>query len=167
MARPPYWRWLGAAAVIVLAAYMDLSGPATEQYPFVASDANIGELPEIEWREIPVGVLPTYGDLTGVAGSRLDAGTPLSRGLLVPLDAVPADWWSMPADLPPQATVGSRVLIAMFNPEMEVEGVVVAAASASTFGGHSPGLLAVPPQHAAAVAAALSQHRATLLIRRG
>ncbi len=85
----------------------------------------------------------------------------------MPLDAVPADWWSMPADLPPPATVGSRVLIAMFNPEMEVEGVVVAAASASTFGGHSPGLLAVPPQHAAAVAAALSQQRATLLIRRG
>ena len=167
MASPPYWRWLAAGAVIVIAAYMDLSGPATESYPFAAAVTEPGEVVELEWREIPAGVLGPPSDLSGVARARLEAGTPIVEGILAPIDAVPADWWALQADIPSQATIGSRVLVAIARPDSEVVGIVVAPSSATGFGGVTPGLLAIPPERAAEVAVALAEQRATLLIQSG
>lgn len=167
MASPPYWRWLAAGAVIVIAAYMDLSGPATESYPFAATATEPGAVVQLEWREIPAGVLGPPGDLSGVAHVRLEAGTPIVVGVLAPANAVPPDWWALQAEIPSQAPVGSRVLVAIARPDSEVIGIVVAPSSSTGFGGATPGLLAIPPQHAAEVAVALAEQRATLLIQPG
>lgn len=164
LGRPPYLRWLAAGVVLAVAVYMDMSGPPTEAYPFAAVATEPGIPVEVEWRLVPSGLLPAAGDLTGLPQAELEAGTPLVSGLLAPRDTVPSDWWAVPANIPPRAPAGSRVLVAMREPAGEVIGIVIEPSAVSTFGTQSSGLLAIPPDQALAVAAALAQQRATLLI---
>jgi hypothetical protein len=152
-------------AVVAIAAYMDLSGPPGEMYPFAAETAVPGEPVLVEWREIPRGVLPPYGSISGVAGRTLAAGTPLVSGLLEPTTAVPDDWWAVAVELPPAARAGSDVMITTRVPALEVIGIVVTPPTSNGFGSLSPGLMALPPDHAATVANALAEGRATVLVR--
>jgi len=165
LTRPPYWRWLAAACVVAVAAYMDLSGPPTELYPFVAHGAESGETVVVEWRPVPSGFLPPPGETTGVAGRALVAGTPLVPGLLRSALSPPADWWAVPTDLPALAAAGSEVLISTQAPNLQVSGIVVAPSAETGFGSSSAGLVAIPLDQAAAVAAALAEGRATILVR--
>ena len=165
LTRPPYWRWLAAAALVAGAAYMDLSGPPTERYPFVAEAARAGEPVLVEWRDVPRGVLPRYGDVSGVAGRALDAGTPIVNGLLSSASAVPSDWWAIAVELPSSAVAGSDVMITTRSRDLEAIGIVVTPATEGGFGSLSTGLVAFPPDRAAAVATALAERRATVLVR--
>lgn len=165
LTRPPYWRWLAAAAVIAAAAYMDITGPPNESYPFVAEDVRSGEAVVVDWREVPRGVLPRHGETSGVAGQSLTAGTPLVRGLLRPPTATPPDWWAVEVELPASAVAGGDVMITTRSPQLQVVGTVVTPATSSGFGSVSPGLVAFPPDQAATVATALAEHRATILVR--
>ncbi len=165
LARPPYWQWLAAAAVLAAALYLDLTGPPTERYPFVAASVEAGEAVVVEWRDVPRGVLPPRGDTSGVAGRALAAGTPLVDGVLEPAAAVPPDWWAVTIELPVSASAGGEVMITTRAPDLEVAGIVVTPSTTSSFGSLSPGLVAFPPDHAPAIANALSEHRATILVR--
>ncbi len=162
---PPYWRWLAAAALIAVAAYMDLSGPPMEKYPFVAEAVGSGEPIVVEWRDVPRGMLPPPGGLSGAAHEPLVAGTPLVNGLLETASTVPADWWAVAVELPATATAGSDVMITTRAPSLQVVGIVVTPPTGSGFGPVSPGLVAFPPDQAAPIAAALAEHRATILVR--
>ena len=165
LSRPPYWRWLAAAAVIAGAAYLDLTGPPTERYPFVAASVDTGELVVVEWRDVPRGVLPPHGDVSGVARLSLQAGTPLIADLLQSASAVPRDWWAVSVELPITAAVGGDVMITTRAPDLQVVGIVVRPSASGGFGSVSPGLVAFPPDHAAAIANALAENRATILLR--
>ena len=165
LTRPPYWRWLAAAAVVAIAAYMDLSGPHREAYPFAAEASGSGDTVVVEWRQVPRGVLPAHGDISGVAVRPLAAGTPLVSGLLAPPRVIPDDWWAVAMELPTTAVAGSDVLITTRAPELQVIGIVVTPTASSGFGSLSPGLVAVPPADAATIATALADHRATVLVR--
>lgn len=163
--RPPYWRWFAAAAAVAAAAYVDLTGPPGESYPYVAESVDTGESVSVEWRTVSRGVLPQHGNISGVARHHLEAGTPLVAGLLESASAVPGDWWAVPAELPLTAAPGGDVMITTRSPELQVVGIVVTPSTSSGFGSIAPGLVAVPPDHAAAIAGALAEHRATILIR--
>ena len=165
LSRPPYWRWLAAAAVVAIAAYMDLSGPPRDAYPFAADASGSGDTVVVEWRQVPRGVLPPHGDISGVAVQPLAAGTPLVSGLLAAPRAIPNDWWAVAVELPTTAVAGSDVLITTRAPELRVIGIVVTPAASSGFGLLSPGLVAIPPAEAATIANALADHRATILVR--
>lgn len=161
--RPPYGRWALAALVVIIAAYMDLSGPAVEPYPYVVADVGEGESPAVEWRNVPVGVLPPAGDPSGRAVAAIERGTPLVASLLESTQLAPSDWWSVSIDLPAAAVVGSEALLAL--PDQIVPAVVVDVGLLDTFGGASEGLVAVAPEHAAVVANAVSTRSVIVLIR--
>jgi hypothetical protein len=165
LTRPPYWRWFAAAAVIAGAAYVDLTDPPGESYPFVAEPADMGESVAIEWRQVPRGVLPPHADVSGVARQHLEAGTPLAAGLLESASAVPGDWWAVSVELPITATAGGDVMITTRAPDLQVVGIVVAPSTSSGFGSVTPGLVAFPPDRAATIANAITEHRATILVR--
>lgn len=161
--RPPYWRWAAAAAIVAVAAFMDLSGPPTEPYPYAAQPVAAGEIVAIEWRDIPRGVLPPAAAPGGVAAVPIAPGTPLLAALLTEPRAAPDEWWAVAAQLPVTAVTGGEVLITL--PGLEVGGIVIAPGGAAAFGETSDGLIAVPPEHAAAVAAGLNARTAIVLVR--
>ncbi len=161
--RPPYGRWAAAFLIVATAAYMDLSGPAVESYPFVSDDAAEGESPQIEWRDVPAGVLPAPGDPGGRATASIVAGTPLVEALVDVGPLLPADWWAVSVDLAPGAVVGSDALLVL--PGLIVEGIVIDVGVADSFGGAVQGLVAVAPEQAGEVAAAAASGSVTVLIR--
>ena len=165
LSRPPYWRWLLAGLVVAVAAYMDLSGPATESYPFVARSATAGEELNVEWRQVPLGLLPTPEVPPALTWRSLRAGDPLVPGVAGEAPVVPNGWWALEMELPATAVPGGEVLVAIREPQLEVAGLVVAPPASGSFGSTIPGLVALPAEHAAAVANALAEHRASILIR--
>jgi len=144
---------------------MDLSGPATEAYPFVARTAAAGEDLQIEWRHVPAGLLPPTGAPPATAWRTLEAGVPLVPGAAGAAPAMPDGWWALEIELPLTASAGAAVLVAVRDPHLEVAGLVVSAPGSGSFGSTIPGLVALPGDHAAAVASALAEHRASILIR--
>ena len=161
--RPPYGRWVLAAAIVFVAAYMDLTGPAMESYPFTATDTAQGSVPEIEWRAVPAGLLPAPGQVTGRSAVAIAAGTPLVPGLVDTAPIAPSDWWAVAIDLPRGASVGSDALLAL--PDQIVPGVVVDIGVADTFGVGSEGLVAVAADDAASVASAVAGNTVVVLLR--
>jgi len=165
LSRPPYWRWTAAIVIVVAALYLDLSGPPTEPYPFTAQPVAAGDPISIEWRRVPAGLLPPPEALPETADRALAAGTPLVPGVVIGRSRVPDGWWALDADLPDSAAPGRPVLVAIHDGGPAVTGVVLEAAGAGSFGSVTPGVIAVPPDHAAAVAAALAQSRASVLFQ--
>jgi hypothetical protein len=144
---------------------MDLSGPPDEKYPFVAEGVAPGRPVVVEWRDVPRGVLPPHGDISGVAGQPVAAGTPIVDGLLTTAAAVPPDWWAVAIELPITASAGSEIMVTTRAPDLQVVGVVVTASTSGGFGALTSGLVAFPPDQAATVANALADRRATVLVR--
>lgn len=161
--RPPYLRWAAAISVLTIAAYMDLTGPPTEPYPFTAAPAVAGEPLEIEWRRVPIGLLPPHGNVESVAAQSLRVGTPLLIEAVDQPTPAPRDWWAMAAPLPIGAASGGEVLVT--TRDFEVTGIIIEPGTIASFGSAEHGVIAVPPTHAAAVAAALGDGTAHVLIR--
>ena len=165
MTSPPWLRWFAAAAIVLLAAYLDLRPPSGMDYPFAVDPAEPGQAVAVEWRTVPDGLLPSAeSNLKGAAARRIGAGDPLVDGSLRAGPVAPADWWAVPAALPVGADVGSQVLIVVHNPPTQTLGVVVRSGSVGGFGNESDGLVAVSPDAAAAVAIALAAQQATVLV---
>jgi hypothetical protein len=156
MSRPPYHRWLAAATLLAIAAFLDLAGRATTRFPFVTRDVGAGEsvTDAIEWRDVPTGMLGDAGDITGRATHPLAEGEPLTAGAVSTGAVVPTGWWSVPVDLPGAAHRGAHVRLLAADPPLDVEGVVVGLPETGAFGVTSPGLVAVPPGDTAEVATA-------------
>jgi hypothetical protein len=165
LSRPPYWRWLGAVLIVAAALYLDLTGPPTESYPFVAEPAGPGEALQVEWRVVPTGLLPDPGPLPAIAWRAVDAGVPLVPGAAGHAPPAPEDWWALEIDLPASAGMGEAVLVAVHDPATEVAGIVVQPSTRAGFGSATPGMIAVPAEHAATVAVAVAENRATVLVR--
>ncbi len=159
LARPPYVRWLAAALLLAAAAAADLRGRATVPYPFAADTVLAGQpfAAQVDWREVPVGLLPDPGPTDGRAARDLAPGEPITAAAVASHDRVPAGWWAVPVDLPGTAAVGGRVRLVAPAAGLNVEGIVAAAPEAGPFAVTSPGLVAVPPEHAGAVAIAAAQ----------
>ena len=159
MARPPYVRWLVAAAIVGLGILLELSDRATTSHPFLVVDTPAGTpltTDRIELREVPAGFLQAPALEQVVAAVDLEAGTPLVAAMLHPDTGLPAGWMALPIPVPPGATVGAGVQLVLTSTGETVPGRIVATGADSGFGFEEPGLVAVAPERVAAVAIAAS-----------
>lgn len=157
LTRPPYLRWAAAALLLVGALAWDVRGRSGVPYPFaaqpIAAGAIIGES-DVEWLTVPDGLL-TPPDLSApIAARAIVAGEPILPSAVDAEAGVPDGWWAVPVALPAAAVVGSRVRLIATVSGIESDGLVVAAASTDLLSISDAGLVAVPPEHATAVAGA-------------
>lgn len=169
MRRPPYLRWLAAAAVLVVALALELSGRQSIQHPFAVHDIAAGATithGDVEWRPVPAHLLP-MPDLTNpVAAHDVAKGEPLRPSDVAPGSLVPPGWWSLPLVLPPSAVPGVAVrIVVLGDPTATVEGIVVAASESDAFSMADAGLVAVPESHANLIAGAAAEDRIMILLR--
>ncbi|HHC07157.1 MAG TPA: hypothetical protein ENK55_00355 [Actinobacteria bacterium] len=170
MGRPPYHRWAVAVLVVVAAVAFDLRGGRGEVRPFTVRPVPAGaELTDddLEWREVPRGLLPPAVLDGATARVDLPAGTPIVPALLAASDPTPPEWWSVPVSLTPGIPVGARVRLVLLDDGAGVEGLVTSGPVDDLFGGTGIGLVAVPPEHADAVAAASAEGRLVVLVAEG
>ncbi|MEA3510020.1 MAG: SAF domain-containing protein [Actinomycetota bacterium] len=157
MTRPPYVRWVVAAAIVVAALVWDLKGSAQVLYPF-ASTAIAAGTPitdsEVAWRSVPEGTME-MPDLTDPVASRdVAAGEPIVPSAVSGVSMIPDGWWSVPVPLPTVAIPGSRVRLVGVETEFETDGIVISGGGDELLSFSESGLVAVPPAYAAVVAIA-------------
>jgi hypothetical protein len=164
--RPPYGRWVAAAALLVVAFVMDTSGRATEPRPFAAHDLAAGHVvtdEDVEWRDVPAGLLPAP-DLAGATvGRSLIAGEPIVPGALRSAGAVPAGWWAVPLTLPTTIGPGAPVQVVDLSTGAVAGGIVVTPGGEGAFGVAEPGLVALPGEAAATMAVAAARDEVAVL----
>lgn len=165
LTRPPYLRWAAAALILAAALAWDLNGRSGVSYPFAAqpisAGAPIGEA-DVEWRTVPDGIL-AMPDLTApVAARAIAEGEPLVPSAVDADRGIPAGWWAVPVALPTAAGIGARVRLIAADSGVQSEGIVVALGSADLLSISEAGLVAVPAEHAAAIA--LAANDGTLIV---
>jgi len=157
LTRPPYLRWVAAALLFIAALVWDVRGRTGVPYPFaahqIAAGAAIGE-EDVEWRTVPSGLLALPDLALSIASRAIDEGEPILPSAIDFAGGIPNGWWSVPVALPETAVAGSRVRLITTEGTVESEGIVVTAGSSDLLSISDAGLVAVPPEHAAAVATA-------------
>jgi hypothetical protein len=174
--RPPYLRWGAGALLIALALVGEFRAAPTVSYPFAAGPVPAGRAITdeiVEWRSVPAGLLPVAELDDRVTARAVGAGDPLVPSLLVGRQAaVPDGWWALPIGLPGRALPGDGVQLVLVPVDpvalpITVPGMVVEAATSSDdpFSLVGPiGLVAVPGDHAAAVAQAAGEGRVVVAL---
>ena len=170
-ARPPWIRWVLSAMLVTAAFGIELTGPATEARWFAKTDISAGEqlAPSLfEFKDVSAGSLADVRP-TGFARVAIDEGDPLTASLMStdPL-ATPAGWWNIEMAVPQHLTVGQPVLLVILNADTEptvVDGIVVSVSTTNDpFSQQATmGIIAVPPEDAAIVAAANQSGRMSVL----
>lgn len=157
LSKPPLLRWAAAVIVVLAAIAWDLSGRATEPFPFAAEPIDRGtpiteEL--IEWRRVGRGDLAVPTLEGRRAAVDIATGDPITASTLETPDLVPDDWWSVPMEVPIGLSEGTAVRL-LLPAGAFVDGIVTAAPTDDAFGG-TVGAVAVASEHLEAVAAAAS-----------
>jgi hypothetical protein len=166
--KPPYLRWAGAGLIVVAALLWDLREGATEPHPFASRDLVAGEAIEaddIEWRDLPGGVLTAPDPEGTTAAVPIARGEPLTRPVLTRDVGYPDDWWAVPVVVSAAAVPGSAVRLVILEPPMTVDGVVAQPGTDDPFSLDPTGLVAVPAEVAAQVAAAAIDGNLVVLAR--
>jgi hypothetical protein len=148
--RPPYLRWA-----------WDLRSLPTRPYPFAARAIEAGlalSADDVEWREIPAGVM-TPPSLDGVvAAVDVGAGEPITDGMLSEPTVVPDGWVALPIDVGAHATPGAEVNLIIVDPPASVHGIVVRSQTGDPYSlDFVPAVVAVPADQAAVAAAAAAR----------
>jgi len=170
--RPPVARYIAAALVLLLAAWIELRPTPTVLRPFTAIDVASGVTLDdsvIEWRTVPPGALPAI-EPTGVAAVPIPAGTPLTGAVMADsIPGAPEGWWTMELEISPDATPGTELQLVVIpgpaeDPVSPIRAIVVRPGGpGQTFGSERPGLVAVPPDRAADAAIAAAGGRLSVL----
>ncbi len=168
---PPYLRIVAAFLLVSAGLWSELAPSPTVTHPFAAADVGAGEPVPVEWRPVPVGLLPPVAD-TPVAAHAISEGEPLIPSALagesVPL---PDGWWALPLPLPLDVAPGTSVRVVVTPPGLPVrsfDGIVLrAAAEPSAFDyGPAEALIGVPGAAVEPVAAAAVDGQVTVLVGR-
>ncbi|GBE25751.1 MAG TPA: hypothetical protein ENG98_01945 [Actinobacteria bacterium] len=165
--RPPYLRWLAASTLVVLALGLEVSGPDLEPYPFVQRSIAAGEavaVDDLEWRDVPVGILPEPSAVIGPAARKLEVGEPLIAGAVRAGSMIPDGWWVVPAPIPAAASPGVTVRLISVDDGFAVDGIVAASGVDTGFGDEAIGAVAVPEEAAVRVSLAASSNRLVVLV---
>lgn len=166
---PPWGRWLLATAILLVGAWVELRPEPTVPHPFATEDIARGELigaANSRQRPVPVGMLDPV-PRGAVAARDINAGAPILPADTDPaVGAVPAGWWTVSLPVPGGSRVGDRVLVVVIETGRAVEGVVTAVADSDPFTGGSGGV-AVPADHAGAVAKAALDGRLAVMVSTG
>lgn len=172
--RPPYLRYALAAAIVVTAIWVDLRPTPTERYPFARTDLAAGTHVDdgsIEWRSFPAG-FATPPPIGGPLRRSVDAGEPLrASDFASDVASAPDSWWALEVELPAGAVAGQPLRLVVIpvqgvDPPPPIPAVVISPGDAGggLIGTGSRGLVAVPPEHAAAAATAVAENRVTVLL---
>lgn len=143
----------------------------TTLHPFAATDLSAGTTVEdavLEWREIPAGVMPEIGEVTGHLVTEVAAGTPLVPALLSLEPEMPAGWWAFEVPVPSGTEPGNEVRLVV-NVRLEprvVPGLVVRLLGTSSLNGPTA-LVAVPESEVGAAAASLADGSLRTLVGGG
>jgi len=167
--RPPYLRWAAAACLIIGAAVWDLRPEPTELHPFLVGAVPAGEPIEdedIEWRQVPVGLM-TAPDLSlPVAAIDLQPGDPLLDSTLRGPAAIPDGWWGVPVAIGGTAGPGDEVLLVVVDPPTTVTGIVITAQRGDPYSlDYRPASVAVPAAAAPLIAAASARGTLVAAVR--
>ena len=158
------------------AAWLDLRPEPTVETPFAAVDLAAGTTLDdsmVEWRSVPVGLLPPLPDPQGIILGDVVAGEPLLPSV-VSTQRVPAPdgWWTMEVHLPAGSVPGQSVQLIVLpegadDAPRSVSGLVVVPAPPDLDPltiEPQPGLVAVPAEVAAIAAAAIADGRVTVIL---
>lgn len=164
MKHPPVWRHLAAAALVVFGLYGEFRQPPVSSHPYLSADVEAGAvIDQVEWREIPAGVLPSVTDLPLVARIDLPAGTPLIPSVLGEV-APPQGWLSLVIEMPTLTAPGTRLMLLTDQTSDPVDAVVLATARDDIGYGAPTGIVAIAPDEALAVARAAASGSLTVLM---
>lgn len=167
LTRPPLLRWVAAAALLAGALAFDMSERRTEPFPFAARSLPAGapvDDDDVEWRDVPTGLLGEVVPPAGIAIHAVTAGAPLVAGTVGDGAPIPSGWWSVPIHLPPAAAIGAKVRLVADHPPIDVQGVVSQPGSTGAFSVADPGAVAVPPHAAGPVVDAVRNGTLTVLV---
>ena len=160
--RPPYLRWMAAAALVVGAALVEFWPTDQAAYPFTSVPVEAGEAPRVEWRLLPAGAFPRVSLEGMVASHAMTAGEPLAASDLRGPIAVPDGWWALALEVPIPLRTRHR------HPPRPRRRRGRARCRSRRRTGDSFGtptaLIAVPGEDVAAVAAAASARQVVVLI---
>lgn len=167
---PQWGRWAIAALIAIVAVWVELRPPSSEDHPFATRSIVVGEIVDhtnTATRPVPHDTFPAV--TLGAAATRpIGQGMPiLPDDLRLSNDAIPPGWWVVAAEMPRGAAFGEQVRIVLVDTGQVVEGIVAGAAENDPFGGTTGGSVAVPGEHAAAVAAAAAIGQIAVLISSG
>ena len=166
--RPPYFRYLLAAVIVVGALVMEFRRPEVMLHPYAAEVIPSGsplETASLDWKEIPTGVLPPV-EVSGAAGRTVPAGSPLLPQDVSDSPRAPEGWWAVEVPLPSRAGVGQTVQVVVLSVGTAVPGLGLEPAPRSDEFGFSDrmGLVAVPSSEAALVVMAVAEQRVGVAI---
>ena len=174
--RPPYLRWLAAALLLIVAAWMDFRPQPMARQPFAAVDLLPGAVLDgtmIEWRSAPIGLLPPFDDPHGVILRPVTAGDPLVPSVLsIGQIPAPEGWWTMEVELPAGTAPGQDVRLILLpvgldDDPQSVPGMVIVPAPTEQDPlaiEPEPGLVAVPAEWATITAAAIADGRVSAIL---
>ncbi len=164
MKHPPVWRHLAAAALVVFGLYGEFRQPPVSSHPYLSADVEAGAvIDQLEWREIPAGVLPSVTDLPLVARIDLPAGTPLIPSVLGEV-VPPEGWLSLVIEMPTLTAPGTRLMLLTDQTSDPVDAVVLASARDDIGYGAPTGIIAIAPDKALTVARAAASGSLTVLM---
>lgn len=167
LTRPPYLRWVAAAAVVLAALLWDLRDRAESPYPFAASVIAAGTPitdSMVEWRNLPKGAIALPDLSSPVAARDLPAGEPIVPSAVSETTVIPDGWWSVPVPLSTGAVAGTPVRLIDTASGVASDGIVVAAGTDDLMSLDTSGMVAVPPEAATAVAIAAREGSLVVLL---
>ncbi len=170
-ARPPWIRWVLSGLLVAAAFGIELTGPVTVERWFARADISAGQQLEpglFELKDVLAGSLANVAP-TGFALVAIASGDPLTASTISPRSRIaPTGWWSIEMTVPQHLTAGQPVLLVILNSEAEptvVDGIAVSVGTNNDpFTQQTAiGIIAVPPEDAAIVAAANQGGRMSVL----
>jgi len=169
MQRPPYLRWAAAAILIAGSAAWELRPEPTDLVPFLITGVPAGDTIEesdLEWREVPAGLVAAPDLSHPVAAVELRAGDPLLPSMLRGRASIPAGWWEVPAIIGAGAAAGDQVLLVVVDPPTTVVGIVMTGQRGDPYSlDFRPASVAVPAEAAPLIAAASAQGTLVAAVR--
>lgn len=120
----------------------------------------------IEMRLVPADLLPRVEEY-GYANRKFLPDEPITPGGITSEDApVSSGWWDLEIAVPRTARVGDPVQLVLIDTGVAVAGTVRAVADDDPLG-NGLGSVAIPPDQAVAVAAAVANGRVVVLVSSG
>lgn len=166
---PRWLRWSVALLIMTAALWTEFGGEASAEHPFATVPIASGEeinLENVEMRAVPLDLLDPVeigtftsrpfapGEPITVAGSRSEPA------------AGRTGWWALEMDLPGSARTGDEVQVVLLDTGEVVPGLVHSTGPEDPLANEA-GTVAVPPEQAAAVASAVANGRAVVLLSVG
>lgn len=166
----PQWiRWTIAVIIALGAIWTEFRGDASVEHPFATETITVGTAitnQVIEMRQVPRGLLPPVDEF-GFAARTFQPGEPIiPSGVSTDETSPTVGWWALEIAVPRTAKPGDPVQLVLVDTGMVIAGTVHAVADVDPLAS-GLGLVAIPPEHAAAAASASANGRVVVLLSAG